>query len=394
MKQTAFPADTRRARLARRHLLVPGERLDSVAGVVDALVCLHSSDPVTAYLSAAVRMSTPDVARIDRAFYVDRDILRHHAMRRTLWVLTPTMARVAHASSTLALVAPMRRSLGKLLVDNGITDDPERWLDDAIVMTTRALDELGGATTRELGDALPELRTSVSITPNKPYGSSISVHTRVLTLMGFMGLVVRTRPVGSWISSQYRWTIADRWLAGGFGHDDPDIAAAVLADRYLRAFGPASITDLRWWTGWTKRTTTAALERAGAETVDCGGDELIIARGDTELDVAADPWVAVLPSLDPTVMGWKERSWYLPDEYVPMLFDRNGNAGPTIWVDGRVVGGWALSPSGEFRHRVFEPLTAEHNRLLHLEIERLISFMGDTRCTARFPTQITRELMN
>ena len=35
-------------------------------------------------------------------------------------------------------------------------------------------------------------------------------------------------------------------------------------------------------------------------------------------------------------MGWRERVWYLGD-HAKMLFDTNGNAGPTVWVDGRVM---------------------------------------------------------
>ena len=40
-------------------------------------------------------------------------------------------------------------------------------------------------------------------------------------------------------------------------------------------------------------------------------------------------------------MGWKNRAWYLGDlaKFGGPVFDTNGNAGPTIWVDGRVVGG-------------------------------------------------------
>ena len=38
-----------------------------------------------------------------------------------------------------------------------------------------------------------------------------------------------------------------------------------------------------------------------------------------------------------TFMGWKERDWFLGEHAEP-LFDRNGNAGPTVWRDGRVVG--------------------------------------------------------
>ena len=63
-----------------------------------------------------------------------------------------------------------------------------------------------------------------------------------------------------------------------------------------------------------------------------------------------EPWVALLPGLDPTTMGWKERDWYLPDAGAD-TFDRMGNAGPTVWVDGRVVGGWAQAADGEIRTR-------------------------------------------
>ncbi len=41
-----------------------------------------------------------------------------------------------------------------------------------------------------------------------------------------------------------------------------------------------------------------------------------------------EPWAALLPPLDPTTMGWKERDWYL-GSYKEQLFDTAGNAGPT-----------------------------------------------------------------
>jgi hypothetical protein len=91
-------------------------------------------------------------------------------------------------------------------------------------------------------------------------------------------------------------------------------------------------------------------------------------------------------------MGWKERAWYLPDDAVRTLFDRNGNAGPTIWADGRVVGGWAQRPDGEIAYRLLEPISAEHRRLLNEDIERLKAFVGDSRFTLRFPTPLSRDL--
>ena len=59
------------------------------------------------------------------------------------------------------------------------------------------------------------------------------------------------------------------------------------------------------------------------------------------------------PALDPTAMGWTDRSWYL-GPHGPALFDRSGNIGPTIWADGRIVGGWAHRPTGEINYRLLE----------------------------------------
>ena len=44
-------------------------------------------------------------------------------------------------------------------------------------------------------------------------------------------------------------------------------------------------------------------------------------------------------------MGWKERSWYL-GPHAPDVFDNVGNVGPTIWLGGRIVGGWAQTADG------------------------------------------------
>lgn len=87
----------RRARLAERHRLIPSRRTDDVAAIADSVVALHSSDPVSVFLSAMARMRHPSVAAVEAALYDARSVIRFHAMRRTLWVATPAVARLAHA---------------------------------------------------------------------------------------------------------------------------------------------------------------------------------------------------------------------------------------------------------------------------------------------------------
>ncbi|MEI2697757.1 MAG: hypothetical protein V9E94_05230 [Microthrixaceae bacterium] len=79
----------RRARLAGRHRLDPSARTDDVAAIADSVVALHSSDPVSVFLSALARMRHPSIAAVEAALYEARSVIRFHAMRRTLWVATP-----------------------------------------------------------------------------------------------------------------------------------------------------------------------------------------------------------------------------------------------------------------------------------------------------------------
>ncbi len=57
-------------------------------------------------------------------------------------------------------------------------------------------------------------------------------------------------------------------------------------------------------------------------------------------------------------MGWQARDWFL-GEHRAALFDRTGNIGPTVWWEGRVVGGWAQRASGEIVLRLLEDIGAD-----------------------------------
>jgi hypothetical protein len=213
----------------------------------------------------------------------------------------------------------------------------------------------------------------------------------VLNVLAAQGRIVRGRPRGSWISSQYRWSLTERWLPGGLPELPLERAQADLARAWLGSFGPATVADLKWWTGWTVAATRRALAAVGAVEVDLGGAAGLVLPGDEEPGADPGPWVALLPALDPTTMGWKERAWYL-GEHGPALFDRNGNAGPTVWAGGRVVGGWAQRKDGEIAVRLLEDVGAEATAAIDAEAARLGTWYGDVRTTPRFRTPLEREL--
>ena len=377
--------------------MLPRERTDDIAQIADDLVALHSSDPVTVYLSAMVRMVHPSVDAVSDALYERRSLIRHHAMRRTLWVATPEVVRLMHASATRALLAPERRRTCTLLAAAGV-EHPEVWLDSALRRTLAAFAEHGPMTARELGERVPELRQPLSLSPGKAYAATQSAHTRVVLLLAFAGHLLRARPTGTWVNAAYRYVETEAWLPGGLGELELRPAAAALAERWLRRFGPATTTDLRWWMGWTAAVTTRALADLGAVAVSTrAGPAWQVAPDEpgepTEPVQSVEPWVAVLPGLDPTIMGWKERAWYLPAAAAE-AFDRAGNAGATLWVDGRVVGAWAQARDGEVVVHYFEQVAAGRRRELADRLAELRSWVGPTRFTPRFPSPVHARLLS
>lgn len=385
----------RRARLGRRHRLAAAARAGDPLEVAHALVALHATDPSSVYLAAWARMrdEAGDVAAIESAIYERRVLVRLLGMRRTVFVTPLEVAPVIHAACTRAIAARERRRLISLLADSDVAGDPEAWLKEVEDAALRALAARGEATAAELAADDPRLRAQIVMARGKPYEGRVSVCSRVLFLLAADGRVVRGRPVGSWASSQYRWAVHEAWCPDGMPELATEAAETELARRWLAAFGPGTAEDLRWWAGWTAGQAKRALARVGAVEVDLDGAAGFVLPDDLEPVPAPEPWAALLPPLDPTPMGWARREWFL-GEHGPALFDRTGNVGPTVWWDGRIVGGWAHRADGTIACRFLEDVGSDAVAAAETAAERLAARLGLVRITARgrTPTPVEREL--
>ena len=177
---------------------------------------------------------------------------------------------------------------------------------------------------------------------------------------------------------------------------DAAAARAELARRWLLAFGPAPRADLQWWTGWTAGQVKQALDQLEIDRGRPGRHDRASCWPPTRTRRRPpEPWAALLPALDPTAMGWRDRAWYV-GEHAAALFDRSGNIGPTAWWDGRIVGGWAQRKDGEIAVRLLEDAGAEAAAAIAAEAQRLREWIGErhakTRITPRFRTPLEREL--
>ncbi|MEU9111673.1 winged helix DNA-binding domain-containing protein [Streptomyces sp. NPDC048483] len=350
-----------------------------------AVLALHATDAATVYLTAAARLAEPHHGEVERALYERESLLRMTAMRGTLFVTTTDLAPVLLAAAGRSTAAGRTKHLLGQLEQGGIGDG--EWLAKVTRDAVAVLHERGEATTTELAAEVPGLERQLVISPGKKYESRRSIATDVLFALAADGRIVRATRRGGWTSNQHAWAPAPEL---------PDIATASarteLVRHWLTAFGPGTLADLKWWTGWTVTDTRKALAATGAVEVALDESTGYALPEDVEPVTETAPCAALLPALDPTPMGWRDRDFYLDPAHRPALFDRMGNIGPTVWWDGRIVGGWAQRRDGTLAYRLLTAVGREARLAIEAEAARLAAFLDDRRFIPAYRTPLEREL--
>jgi hypothetical protein len=224
--------EERRARLGLRHALAAPA--DTPVEAAAAVVALHGTDAASVFLAAMARMRDGDVAAVEHALYEERSLLRVLSMRRTMFVAPVETAAVMLAACSRDVAARERRKLIGFLEAAGVGG--AEWLAGAEQAALEALAARGEATATELASDDPRLATQLVLGAGSKYEAKVSVASRVLIVLGAEGRVIRTRPSGSWTSTQFRWAALTTWHPGVTDHAD-DVARVELARLYLRAFG-------------------------------------------------------------------------------------------------------------------------------------------------------------
>src|ERR1700728_3544222 len=182
------------------------------------MIALHGTDPTAVYVSAWARTGCA-ADRVDEAMYAQRSLVRMLGMRRTMFVVPAGLVPVVQAACTDDVAKRLRRQLEKDLATGGVGDgDPGGWLRDVGSGVLRVLRARGGgASGAQLSEGEPRLRTQLSVSLDKSYGGTFNITSRVLTLLGAEGHLVRGHRRGGWSSGQFEWFAASTWLgpAGG-----------------------------------------------------------------------------------------------------------------------------------------------------------------------------------
>jgi Winged helix DNA-binding domain len=347
-------AQQRRRALVRRHYLA-GDA-EGPEAVTRALVALHATDPASVYLSVLARSATTTLSDVSAAMYERRSLVRWMAMRRTLFLIARDDVPMIQAAASTPVAAMLRRRLISQLDRNGtqppVDGDLHSWVRTIEEDVQLALARRRSATGTELAADVPGLTTLIGARTASERPQRLT--TPLLTLMSAEGRLVRATPTGPWTSRHHRWEPTTSWWPQGLPAINEADAQHELAHRWLARFGPATVEDLQWWTGWTKTNTSRALSGLPVHEVDLHGQPGIALTDFDETETIdagdrdAEPVAALLPALDPTPMGWKHRDWFLGID-PSAIFDRAGNIGTTLWWDGEIIGSWAVTPSGDVR---------------------------------------------
>ena len=350
----------RLARLRSQHLTDDTRLAAGVVGITASVCALQAQAFDAARHQVRVRGEGLTAGAVDRAFEVERSIVRTWLMRGTLhlcaaddlrWlvdVLGPAVDR---------MTAARRRNLG---------------LDDATCARGVAVirKELAGGPTARSRIRAVLVRAGVL---EEPVGQTL-VH--LICHAAALGVVCS----GPRMGRDDSFVLIDDWVAPDNG---PRGAAALveLALRYFRAYGPASEADFAAWSGLRRSVIRPAMAAISSRLVEFPG----AIRGLWTLGLIeehaekAGPTVRLLGHFDTFLLGYRRREHHGGAEAETWIHDGGGGwIRPVVLVDGWIAGGWRLerkASDAEITVMPFDRIARRADPAIGREVASIGSFL-------------------
>jgi hypothetical protein len=331
-----------RATLARQ-LLLERKRLSPTA-VIERLVGMQAQWPPGPYVGIWTRTTS------FRREALERELARGAVVKATV------------IRQTLHLL--MRRDYALLCAARSETNFPEQSSQaKRLAPSLRALAASGPLTTQE---ALEHLEREHGLTGRDASRAWRGARIRAHLLHHHETALWDPAPTGRFVP-----------LEEPEAHD-PTEARAEIVDRYLAAFGPASLRDIVAWSMMHVPELKRALDRLEPlrRFRDEQGRELLDAPRAPLPDPETPAPVRFLPKWDNVLLSWADRTRVLPEQYRKQVIRMNGDVAQTFLVDGFVGGIWRVE-NGRVALEPFAPLSRSVKRELEDEAERLQAFFAE-----------------
>jgi Winged helix DNA-binding domain len=356
-----------RALLERQMLL---SRQDLFAfDAVESLAGMQAQEPDAPYVGLWTRLGDFEPDELARSI-IDRQVVRAPLMRATIhlvsardysWlrpVIQPVLAR-AFAGS------PFRRELEGANIDG-------------VLAAGRTLMEDRPRTRAELSELLKERWTD-----RDPSSLAYAIT--------FLEALVQVPPRGVWGErGQATWTTAESWLGRPL---DPDSSPDEMVLRYLAAFGPATVTDARAWSGLGGLREVFERLRPRLVTFrDEHGRELFDVPGAPLPNPETPAPPRFLPAFDNALLSHDDRTRIISGEHRKVLFRDRLMRG--VLLDGFACATWKTEQrrgKSTLEIKPFETLATRDRDALAEEGERLLRFLAGPHGADEFEIRFHRE---
>lgn len=358
-----------RATLARQLLL---ERADQpIATAVERLAGLQAQHPDWPRVGLWSRLSGLGPTDLADAL-ARREVVRATLMRSTLHIVS-----AADFWAFSAVTLPVRQNQFRLYFKEDATDPGLlKWL--------RPAHEAALAALAEKPRSMAELRTVLNAAAPKAAKTHELYLGRHFTAT--VPLIDFPAPVGEARYGRSTYVVAADWLGPAPPEtSDMQRALALVAERYLGAFGPASIEDFAQWLGRRPPQVRSGIHALGDRLVmftDETGRKLFDLADASRPSSSKNAPARFLARWDSVLLGHqpKFRTRILPADYHSAVNRANADVLPTYLIDGFVAGTWRHEPSKRDAPGVLElsplrRLSAREKRDLTAEAKRLAGFL-------------------
>ena len=330
---------------------------ENYADLLKDHIGLHSTDYLTPYLSLRARVKDFDPKRLFDDLNHPLNAIRMRAFRGTLFVIHRDNITTISAASKIFL-APIIKNFKNFLVKNG--KDAEA-IEKAVVELISNKNEL---TVNELKKELPDDMIGENF-------------TYALRYLEFKGVLVRTNH--RYITDRViRYGLRDEWFPMiKMNETSAEESLKILVLNYIKKFGPVCVDDLSWWLSLTKTATKNLLAELSGHLspIDFDGQNYFLEKNDyekfetIEADDIRPPEVLFLPYEDHFTKAYKIRDWFLADNITPLVSKKGpiflGQIFPTIWLNGRVIGGWQMNWVDKAKSAMKVEITDIHDEKNH-----------------------------
>jgi hypothetical protein len=123
-------------------------------------------------------------------------------------------------------------------------------------------------------------------------------------------------------------------------HYERKEALGILALKYFKSHGPATLKDFGWWSGLTAADMKISLEMAGdeLESIEIDSARYWLGRGQQPGDPPLQAWL--IPAFDEIIISYTDRSAIISGDSHSKAVSSNGIFRPVVIIENQVAGLW------------------------------------------------------